>query len=117
MTKFPTIRLSRTRQNQNLRKLVCETKLSIADLYKIQGIVSRRIKDYSLAEDYFLTSLRINRELKNELNFAETSFELGILYNDLKDVEKAKPYLLDALKFYKKVKSKTEIAKIEEYLR
>jgi tetratricopeptide (TPR) repeat protein len=91
-------------------------KLSIADLYKIQGIVCRKTKVYDLAEEYFYTSLRINRELDNELNHAETSLELGLLYKEMGDENKSVPYLKDAEKYYKKINSKPNVARISTLL-
>jgi len=49
-------------------------------VYKIKDIIHRDTKDYELAENYLCTSLRINKELNNEMNKAETEFELGLLY-------------------------------------
>ncbi len=54
-------------------------RLSLADAYKIKGMVHRDMKKHSLAASYFQTSLRINRELGNRLNAAETLFEIGML--------------------------------------
>ena len=55
-------------------------RLSMADIYKIQGIIEKNQSNYKLSENYFLTSLRINQELSNNLNKAETLYELGKLY-------------------------------------
>ncbi len=43
-------------------------RLSIADLYKIKGIIEQHKKNYLISENYFLTSIRINEELENIMN-------------------------------------------------
>ena len=64
-----------------------------------------------------LTSLRLNDELGNQLNGAESSYELGILYNLMDDEEKSRRYFSDALEYYKKIKAEEEINEIEDLLK
>ncbi|MGD1007634.1 MAG: tetratricopeptide repeat protein [Ignavibacteriaceae bacterium] len=78
-------------------------RLSIADIYKIKGIIERKLKHYDLSENYFLTSLRLNAELENILNHAETLSELGELFIEINKKEEAKKCLKAALKDYKKI--------------
>ena len=92
-------------------------KLTIADTYKIKGMIQRNIKNYSLAESYLLTSIRINKDLKNELNQSETEFELAILYKEKGMIEESKKLLRSALKYYRKIKSDKEIKEIQDYLK
>ncbi|MGE5438201.1 MAG: tetratricopeptide repeat protein [Syntrophothermus sp.] len=69
-------------------------KLTLADVYKIMGIIERDKKNYEAAIKFFELSLNLNKELKNTLNEAETLMEYGTLYvmqNDKK-----------ALQFFKK---------------
>lgn len=87
-------------------------KLSIADIYKVKGIVFRKKKSYGVAESYFLSSLRLNEELENQLNFAETCFELGILYDEMNKPETKQKYLKKSYDFYKRIGHKTEMEKI-----
>ena len=91
-------------------------KLSVAEIYKIEGIIKRIQKNYVIAENYLNTSLRINKEYKNHLNYAETSLELGILYKEWKKPEKAKAGFRHALKYFKKIKAVHEIENIEQHL-
>jgi tetratricopeptide (TPR) repeat protein len=91
-------------------------KLSIADIYKIFGIIKRKQKMFSESENYFVSSLRINKDLNNKLNMAETSFELGLLYLDMRDVKEAKKHFMSARNFYKSIDAKREIEKINTYL-
>lgn len=91
-------------------------RLSVAEIYKVEGIIKRIQKNYTFAENYLNTSLRINREYKNRLNTAETSLELGILYKAWKKPEKAKAAFGVALKYFKKINAVHEIKNIENYL-
>ena len=91
-------------------------RLSIADIYKIKGIIQREIMDYSLAENYLNTSLRINKELKNEMNKAETEFELGVLYSNMNKKGESKSSFNNALKYYTKIGAYHEIKLIENLL-
>ena len=91
-------------------------KLSIADIYKVKGIISRKLNEFELSEDFLLTSLRLNRDLNNEHNYAETAFELGQLYLDMGNKKEADLFFNDSLEFYKKNNSKTQIAKIQSFL-
>lgn len=87
-------------------------RLSIADIYKIKGIIERKLRHYDLSENYFLTSLRINTELENILNHAETMAELGELYIEIHKKEEANKCLKAALKDYKKMGADLHIKEI-----
>ncbi|MFA7420133.1 MAG: tetratricopeptide repeat protein [Melioribacteraceae bacterium] len=91
-------------------------KLSIADIHKILGIISSRKENYSAAETYLLTSLRLNNELNQDLNAAETNYELGILYKTRGDRSRAFTHLLSAYKYYNKNNSKSLSVEIESHL-
>jgi hypothetical protein len=94
-----------------------DDKLTLADLYKVKGIIERRLKNYQLAESYLLNSLRINNSLKNEMNIAETSLELAALYNDIDDPENKKAYLKSALGYYKQIDASEKVKEIEAELK
>lgn len=91
-------------------------KLTIAEVYKIKGILERKKKQYEIAQNYFFSSLRLNKELGNELNYAETAVELGILFSENKRTEEAKSYFHEALKYYKKIKASDEVSRIKSFL-
>lgn len=83
--------------------------LTIADLFKLNGIVLKELERFDAAEDMLLTSLRINNELGNKLNYAETSVELGYLYKSIKKTELAIKYFTIALEYFKKIEAQKEI--------
>ncbi|MFA6980010.1 MAG: tetratricopeptide repeat protein [Ignavibacteriaceae bacterium] len=91
-------------------------KLTIAEVYKIKGILERKKKRYEIAQNYFSSSLRLNKELGNDLNYAETAVEFGILLSENKQAEEANNYFQEALKYYKKIKAHDEINRIKVYL-
>jgi tetratricopeptide (TPR) repeat protein len=91
-------------------------KLTIAEVYKIKGILERKVRHFEIAENYLFSSLRLNKELENELNYAETAVELGILYQKIKKSAQAKIYFNEALKYYKKIKANDEIERIKFFL-
>lgn len=91
-------------------------KLSVAEIYKVEGILQRIQKNFTHAESYLNTSLRINKEYKNRLNEAETNLELGILYLEWEKPDKARKCLEDSLAYFKKIKAVHEIENIEQYL-
>jgi len=94
-----------------------DDKLTIAEVYKIKGIIQRNKNQFAAAENYLLTSLRLNNETGNKLNQAETSYELGILYNLADDSEKSKKYFTDALEYYKIIEAEEEIREIEKLIK
>ena len=91
-------------------------RLTIADIYRVKGIIYTEGNKYETAENYLLTSLRINKELKNDMNSAETNFQLGILYEKMKERTKSRNNFNLALKYYYKFSCNKEIAKIEKHL-
>jgi tetratricopeptide (TPR) repeat protein len=54
-------------------------RLSLADSYKVKGMIHRDMKSYVAAASFLETSLRINMELGNHLNIAESYSEMGVL--------------------------------------
>jgi len=87
---------------------ICEKlndRLSMADIYKIKGIIERGLNNHKLAESYLLTSLRLNEELSNALNKAETLYELGKLYVDMGQKNKALGVFNSSVEYYRNINS------------
>ncbi|MCH7972342.1 MAG: tetratricopeptide repeat protein [Bacteroidetes bacterium] len=93
-------------------------RLSIADIYKIKGVIEKNRKNYTLSENYLNTSLRINTELENILNQAEALYEMGFLYKQMRDFKRSRSCFNKSLnkyrylKIYNKVEEITEVLKI-----
>jgi tetratricopeptide (TPR) repeat protein len=93
-----------------------EDKLTIADVYRTIGILERKLKQYDTAEKYFRTSIRLNDELDNKLNSAETSFEVGLLYHETgREVEKNR-WMQKSLKYYQGVGANDKAKMVENFL-
>jgi hypothetical protein len=60
--------------------------------------------NFQLSEEFFETSIRLNKDLENKLNEAESSAELGKLLQKNKREEEAKPYIDSAASYYKEIK-------------
>ncbi len=95
----------------------CHDRPGIADGYKIKGMIHRQMQSYETAESYLQTSLRINEEINNKLNIAETWFELGLL--DLKRGRKDQGVraMEKARIVFKKVGAQREVKKIDLQIR
>jgi len=93
-----------------------DDKLTLADLYKVKGILERNLKNFHNAEDYLLDSLRINTSLRNEMNIAETSYELGILYKEIDNQNSKQSYLKTALNYFREIRATDKVKQIENLL-
>ena len=91
--------------------------LSIADIYKLKGMIAKKQFEFQLAEEYFKASLRLNQELNNDLNFAEAAFELGLLYHELNIKKSYEFYLNKALEYYQNINAQDKISEIKEFLK
>jgi len=88
-------------------------RLSIADIYKVEGIIERELGEYKKSDSLLKTSLMMNIELGNKLNEAETSVELGRLYNKLNDEKRSAEYFKRAIAYYKGQGSKKIVKEIQ----
>ncbi|MHB8336886.1 MAG: hypothetical protein ACYC6P_07965 [Ignavibacteriaceae bacterium] len=75
--------------------------LSIAEIYKVKGIFEREGKNYGASENYLITNLRKNQELKNKHNEAEVFFELSKLYNKIGKAKEEKAAMFSSYQFFK----------------
>jgi len=64
--------------------------LSIADIYKIKAMVQSDLENFQLSEELFETSIRLNKDLDNKLNEAESSAELEKLLDETAKSDDAK---------------------------
>lgn len=91
-------------------------RLSVADIYKVKGIIERELGEFKKSENLLKTSLMMNIELGNKLNEAETSVELGRLYDKVKDRKKSTEWFMKAIAYYRGQGSKENIRQIEQLL-
>ena len=91
-------------------------RLTIAEVYRIQGVIQRKLKNYLLAENNFISALRINKKLDIKLNIAECYYELAIMFNETANTELEKAHLADSLQFYSKINLTSKINEIQQKL-
>jgi tetratricopeptide (TPR) repeat protein len=91
-------------------------RLSIADAYKVKGMILREMKQYELAETHFQTSLRINEEHENMLNLGETYFEIGLLEKKRRRETEARKSFTKACRYFEKVGASSQFAKAKKHL-
>lgn len=76
-------------------------RLTIAEVYRIKGLIQSRISEHDLAEEYLNMSIRINENFKSEFNLAESSLNLSEIYYALNRKEKADKLSEKVSKYYK----------------
>ena len=91
-------------------------RLSIADAYTLRGAIHRELGKLHYADLFLRTGLRVNLELGNRLNIAETYFEIGVLEVRKRRDREARKALEMALQYFKKVGALEEVAKVESML-
>jgi len=89
-------------------------KVGLADAYKMKGMIHRDMKSFDTAASYLHTSLRINTEINNQLNAAESYFEIGVLETDRKRNEEAIRTFLKAREAFKKVGAREDVKKTQD---
>jgi tetratricopeptide (TPR) repeat protein len=93
-----------------------DDKLTVADIYRVKGIIERHCKNYKLSENYLLDSLRINESLMNRMNLAETSLELAILYEEIENSKNKSLYLGTAQDYFKQIDASPKLKVIDSML-
>jgi tetratricopeptide (TPR) repeat protein len=93
-----------------------DDKQTIAEIYKIRGIIAKEMNDLQTSENYLMISLRINTSLRNSLNIAEVSIELATLYKDQGKHEQSKYYYSQAIDYFRKSNAPDKVMKIEKML-
>ncbi|HYQ87715.1 MAG TPA: tetratricopeptide repeat protein [Bacteroidota bacterium] len=92
------------------------SRLCIADGYKLKGMIFREMKEYNLAETYFQSSLLINEEHTNLLNLAETHHEIGIMHRQRRRRKAADASFRTALKYFKSVGAGSDVVRTQASL-
>lgn len=89
-------------------------RLSIAEVYKIKGKIEFALKNYDYAENLLLTSFRLNTDLQNKYNLAETCQALSRLYKIKKNSKESARYQILALLYFNEIQMKPFSNKIIE---
>lgn len=83
--------------------------LSIADVYRIKGMIQSNLDNFELSEEMFENSIRLNEDLDNKYNEAESSIELSKLYQKTDKPNEATQLQNKAVGYYDLVKAKSYI--------
>jgi tetratricopeptide (TPR) repeat protein len=78
--------------------------LSIADIYKIKGMIQNDLENFQLSEELFENSIRLNKDMENKCNEAETSAEIGKLLKKNERNEEAEKYISSADDYFKRIR-------------
>ncbi len=93
-----------------------EDKLGLADVFKLKGILSKKLKDWESSDKYFKKSIKIYSQQGDRLNEGETYYEWGDMFIFKKDVGSAKRKLIKSKKILGKIGAKKYLNEIEEKL-
>lgn len=77
--------------------------LSIADAYKIKGIIHREMGNVEIAKVYLETSVRLNELYLCSLGLAEALYEVGLLCKERSETEAAKEAFQKSLQNFQKI--------------
>ena len=88
--------------------------LSIADIYRIKGMIQNDLNNFELSEEMFENSIRLNRDTESKLNEAESSIQMGELLKKRNRSIEAKPYLETAQTFFYGLKSEKKTSGLVE---
>jgi tetratricopeptide (TPR) repeat protein len=91
-------------------------RLSIADVYKVFGIINRDSKRFDTAMSYFDNSKRINEDYNNSLNLGETLIEMALLQKEMGDMDKASESIKTAVKAFIGIEAEGRIENAKEIL-
>ena len=86
----------------------------MADVYRIKGIIQKNLSNFSLSEEFFENSIRLNEDFNNKSNIAESSLELSDLYGNQNEDEKRESLIKEATKYYKKIKAEEKLKDLKK---
>ena len=89
-------------------------RLSLADSYKVKGMIHRDMKSLDSAASFLHTSLRMNIELNNRLNTAESYSEIGLLEVQRKNPSEAIQAFIKAKSAFTKVGAREDVKKTQD---
>ncbi len=83
--------------------------LSIADIYKIKGMIQSNLENFELSAEMLENSLRLNEDFENKANMAETKLELSEIYSKTGNNQEAEELKNSAIGYYNLIKAKNYI--------
>ena len=92
-------------------------RLAIADDYKIIGVGERIKENYKKSEEYLLKSYELNIELNNNLNAAESAFELAILFKQILNKEESNNWYKISANYFESIGAKNRLKSMEDSIK
>ena len=92
-------------------------RLAIADDYKIIGVGERIKENYKRSEEYLQKSYELNMELNNNLNAAESAFELAILFKQILNKEKSSNWFKLSANYFESIGAKNRLKSMEDTIK
>lgn len=89
-------------------------KLAIADDYKIIGVGERIKENYKKSEEYLRKSYELNMELNNNLNTAESAFELAILFRQMLNKDESNNWYKISANYFESIGAKNRLQSMED---
>jgi tetratricopeptide (TPR) repeat protein len=93
-----------------------EDKLGLADVFKLKGILSKKLKDWESSNKFFKKSIKIYSQQGDRLNEGETYYEWGDMLFIKKNKDLAEKKLLKSKKILESIGAKKYLSEIEEKL-
>lgn len=93
-----------------------DDKLGLADVFKLKGMLSKKLKDWESSDKYFKKSIKIYSQQGDRLNEGETYYEWGDMLILKKDMNLAKKKLSKSKKILESIGTKKYLREIEEKL-
>ncbi|GAG66550.1 unnamed protein product, partial [marine sediment metagenome] len=93
-----------------------EDKLGLADVFKLKGILSKKLKDWESSDKYFKQSIKIYSQQGDRINEGETYYEWSDMFIFKKDVDSAKRKLIKSKKILESIGARKHLGEIEEKL-
>ncbi|MFH1213764.1 MAG: tetratricopeptide repeat protein, partial [Candidatus Neomarinimicrobiota bacterium] len=87
-------------------------RLSVAEAYKIMGMINRKNREYEIALSFFENSRRINEDFGNFPNLGETMFETGLLQEETGDKVSALKSFKLASDYFEKIEADEKIKSV-----
>lgn len=66
-------------------------KLSIAEVYRLKGLINQSLNELDLSEEFFESCVRLNKDFENKFNEAEVNQHLVNIYKNQNITQKASP--------------------------
>jgi len=91
-------------------------RLSVADAYRIMGMINRKREQYESSLAYLDNCIRMSQEYGNTLNLAEAYLEKGYLFKDMNEKKEAAKALEKANNLYTKLDLDAKREEIDKLL-